>query len=239
MNFHSPDHLPRRERAFNAPTAVIALIAALALVHLLRMFLSDDADVDVLVLFAFFPARYSGEIIGFPGGLAADIWTFVTYAFLHGGLAHVGLNAVWLLVFGSPVAWRFGPVRFVVFCLVMAVAGSLAHLLSHWGDQVPAIGASAVVSGATAAAMRFVFSRGGMSIGGNRAGTHAPAEPLAVVLRHPPVLGFIVVWFVLNLAFGAIGGDVAWQAHIGGFLAGLLLFPMFDPPRRGGYLRAA
>ncbi|GGE47884.1 rhomboid family intramembrane serine protease [Agaricicola taiwanensis] len=240
MNFHSPHHVPRRERAFNAPASVLGLIAAFTVIYAVMAFLPERTYFETIVLFAFFPVRYGGEMIGFPGGVAADLWTFVTYTFLHGGMAHLVLNCVWLLVFGSPVAWRFGTRRFLIFCAVTAAAGALAHLLSHWGDTTPVIGASSVVSGATAAAMRFVFSRGGLSmIGGNRAAGHLPAEPLLVALRNPTVLGFIVVWFVLNLAFGLTAGDIAWEAHVGGFLAGLLLFPLFDPPGRGGYLRAA
>lgn len=239
MNFHSPHSHPHQQRAFNAPTVVLALIGAFAVIHLLRSFLSPDADVEVLGLFAFFPVRYTGEITGFPGGMAADLWTFVTYAFLHGGIEHLVLNCIWLLVFGSPVAWRFGMKRFLAFCLVMACAGSLAHLVTHWGDRTPVIGASAVISGTTAAAMRFVFSGGGMAIGGGAGASHRPAEPLRVVMRNRTVLGFVVIWFVLNLAFGVMGGDVAWQAHIGGFIAGLLLFGYFDPPHRSRYLRVA
>ena len=66
-----------------------------------------------------------------------------------------------------------------------------------------------------------------------------PASPLLTSLRNPQVLVFLGVWFLLNLLFGASSsisgyaeGTVAWQAHIGGFLAGLFLFPLFDPVRR-------
>ena len=88
--------------------------------------------------------------------------------------------------------------------------------------------------------MRFAFQRGGplsfWRTGGD-ADFRVPAAPLSRVLREPAVLVFLVVWFGINLLFGLIslpsgmgGGEVvAWQAHVGGFLAGLLLFSWFDP----------
>ena len=97
-----------------------------------------------------------------PGGLAADIWTFVTYAFLHGDLNHLVFNSIWLLAFGSPVARRFGTWRFLVFFAPSAAAGgALVHLATHFGQLLPMIGASAAISGAMAAVTRFVFRRGG------------------------------------------------------------------------------
>ena len=96
------------------------------------------------------------------------------------------------------------------------------------------IGASASISGFMAAAMRFVFQRSGPlgSIGRNDPEAYrVPALPLTAVLRDPRVLAFLGVWFGLNLLFGLgslslDGGEqqIAWQAHIGGFLAGLLAF---------------
>jgi membrane associated rhomboid family serine protease len=74
---------------------------------------------------------------------------------------HFGVNAVWLLAFGSAVARRFGAMRFLAFFAVTAAAGAAMHLLTNSGSQAPMIGASASISGAMAAAMRFAFQRGG------------------------------------------------------------------------------
>jgi membrane associated rhomboid family serine protease len=104
------------------------------------------------------------------------------------------------------------------------------------------IGASAAISGAMAAAMRFVFQRGG-PLGAFRDGDgedsnyRVPATPLFATLRDPRFLMFVGVWLGLNALFGlgtiSIGSEegqqIAWQAHIGGFVAGLLLFNAFDP----------
>jgi membrane associated rhomboid family serine protease len=226
-----------RQPILNVPPVVTAVLAVLALVHGLRALLSRSADLEILLMFAFIPARYESVFVPLPGGVAADVWTFVTYALLHADLTHLGFNAVWLLAFGTPLARRFGASRFLVFCAVTAAAGALAHLVTHAGQVQPMVGASAVISGAMAAAMRFAFQAGGgMQWRGNM---HLPAVPLFTALRDPRVLVFLAVWFGLNLLFGLgsvpiLGSDqpVAWQAHVGGFLAGLLLFGFFDPVPR-------
>jgi membrane associated rhomboid family serine protease len=171
-----------------------------------------------------------------PGGTGADVWTFVSYSLLHADWMHFGVNSVWLLPIGSAVARRFGPVRFLGFFAVTAAAGAALHLATHAGEQYPMIGASAAVSGAMAAAMRFAFQRGGPLgiLRGEDESYRVPAIPLTGVLSDARVLLFLAVWFGINLIFGITSPlsdqPVAWQAHIGGFLAGLLLFSWFDPP---------
>jgi membrane associated rhomboid family serine protease len=228
----------------NVPPVVTAMLAAMALVHAARAFvLSQRANVDLLLLFSFIPARYDPAVVaqGVPGGLGAQIWTFVTYALMHGDLTHILVNAVWFLAFGSAVARRFGPARFLLFFAVTAAAGAAVHLTTHFGEFVPMVGASAAISGFMAAAMRFAFQRGG-PLGLFRAhethAYHVPAAPLRAVLTDARVLAFLLVWFGLNILLGlgslSLAGDqeVAWEAHIGGFLAGLLLFRWFDPVGR-------
>jgi membrane associated rhomboid family serine protease len=190
--------------------------------------------------FAFVPARYGwNEFVagGFDDNLAP--WTVVTYAFIHADITHIGFNAVWLLAFGSAVARRFGSLRFLTFFALSAAAGALAHFVSHIGDIQPMVGASASISGTMGAAARFAFQSGGpldhWRVEGEAA-YRLPAPPLFVALRDGRVLAFLGAWFALNLLFGLgswsiIGEDqtVAWEAHVGGFLAGLLLFGVFDP----------
>jgi membrane associated rhomboid family serine protease len=229
------------EPIFNVPLVVIATASALILVHVGRMFLSDEQDIRFLLTFAFIPARYSTDFTdrSLPGGFGADLWTFFTYAFLHADLLHLGLNLAWLLPFGTALARRFGALRYSAFMLVMSAAGALAHLAGHLGEAVPMIGASAAISGAMAAAMRFVFQQGG-PLGLFRHGAdkayRVPAASLAATLRDPKFLLFLGVWLGLNalfglgtVSFGEEGQQVAWQAHVGGFFAGLLLFNAFDP----------
>lgn len=235
--------LVSREPIFNIPPVVVGLIALMALIHGVRaLLLGPEQDVELLLTFAFIPARFDASVIPggvLPGGTAAEIWTFVSYALLHADWTHFGINSIWLLPFGSAVARRFGALRFLIFMMVSAAAGAAFHLATHAGEPAPMIGASAAVSGAMAAAMRFAFQRGGpLSFlrQGDDTDYRVPAIPLSGVLRDPTVLGFLAVWFGLNLLFGLgslpLAGEdqvVAWQAHIGGFAAGLLLFSWFDP----------
>lgn len=233
-----------KEPIFNVPVVVIATIAVLLLVHAVRMLLLTDAQDDqFLLVFAFVPARYGTDLFasgGFPGGFAADLWTFFSYAFIHADLLHIGLNLAWLLPFGTAVARRFGAWRYTVFMLVTAAAGALAHLASHFGEMVPMIGASAAISGAMAAAMRFIFQPGSaLGLRGERGQSpyHAPAASLLATLGDFRFLMFVAVWIGLNALFGfgtlpmglEQGQEVAWQAHLGGFFAGLVLFDAFDP----------
>ncbi len=108
------------------------------------------------------PKRYDSSLLNLPipGGAGAKVWTFVTYSLLHANLTHLGFNVLWLLPFGSALARRFGAVRFFLFLAVTAAAGALAHLVTHEHAVAPMIGASASVSGAMAAAIRFAFVRG-------------------------------------------------------------------------------
>ena len=171
------------------------------------------------------------------------VWQLVTYAFIHGDITHLGMNSVWFLPFGSAVARRFGNLRVIGFFGATAAAGALTHLVTHWGELTPMIGASAAVSGFMAGSIRFAFQRGGplaMFRSEEPAAYLVPAAPLSSALRDPRIMVFLLAWFGLNLLFGIgsiglPGGEqsIAWEAHIGGFLAGLLLFPLFDPVPAG------
>ena len=243
---------PAGEPLFNLPGVVLALIAVLAGVHLLRVFVfTPQTDYEFLLEFSFLPLRYaSPEVLAqalggatLPGGEGAKVWTFLTYAFLHGSFTHLAFNALWLAVFGSALARRFGAMRFLGFSAVTAIAGAAAHLATHFGEPIPVVGASAAISGHMAAVARFAFDHGGplgMMRGNHPSAYRQPATSLARALSNPQVLTFLAVWFAVNLIFGmgslSFGGNsptIAWEAHIGGFIAGLALFSLFDPvPRR-------
>jgi membrane associated rhomboid family serine protease len=234
-----------REPIFNVPGVVLAIIAVCVLVLAGETYLfTDDQDNAFVYCFGFLPARYDGASLLPPGmcplGSGAEIWTFVTYAFLHGDVTHLTVNAIGFLPFGSAVARRFGATRSLGFFAVTAAAAALMHLATHWGEINPMIGASGAVSGFMAGAIRFAFQRGGplALIGTGEQGAYRiPAPPLSSALRDSRIVIFTAAWLGLNLFVGLIGGalfpggehTVAWEAHIGGFLAGLLLFPAFDP----------
>ena len=232
-----------REPILTLPGALTAYVVLIAAIHL-RVLLPPELENWTIDVFGFIPKRYDSTLlnIDFPGGTGAKVWTFVSYSLLHANLTHLGFNVLWLLPFGSALARRFGAVRFYVFMAVTAAAGALAHLLTHEHAIAPMIGASASVSGTMAAAIRFAFVKGSFlsfSRGDADEAAKVPALSLGQAFRDTRVLGFLGVWFGINIIFGlgsiaigADGGSVAWQAHIGGFLAGLMLFSLFDPVPR-------
>lgn len=237
----------RREPVLNLPPVMVWSLLVLAAIHAVRTYLlSPDQDAFVLAAFAFIPVRLTAPEtydIVWPGGLLGDVWTFLTYALLHGDWLHLVNNGFWMAAFGSPLAWRFGASRFLGLSAVGAVAGAAAHLaLSPYGVS-PLVGASAAISAQMAAVARFAFAPGGR-LSGRWVGPDAdfrPALTMAEMIRDRRVVTFLGVWFVLNLAFGLAftppgvqTGQIAWESHIGGFVVGLLFFPLFDPVRNRG-----
>jgi membrane associated rhomboid family serine protease len=179
-------------------------------------------------------------------------WTLFTYALLHGGWTHLILNCVALAVFGGPLERRFGPNRFFAFLVVAAIFGGLAYFFLRPLDIRPVIGASAAVSAAMAASARFAFAPGGpFGEGGfvfirGSAHSHAGTAAWSHMLTNGRAMGFLGLWFAatgLSGAFPQAAGAscaIAWEAHVGGFLVGLLLFDLFDPSheqRRAGVRR--
>lgn len=249
-----------RERMFNAPGVVVGVVALLVAIHALRMaLLSEEADVGILLDYAFIPLRSFlwlwpddaaavADRIAQAGGAeaarqiallrylveeqAGRPWTVLTYAFLHGNWAHVVLNCAWLMAFATPLGRRIGAVRTLVFLALTAIAGALTHFAIHPEAAVPVIGASAAASGAMAAAMRFAYGPRGPS---TIQAAFGPVRSLAEVARDRNVMIFFGVWFALNLVFGVFAeplgiapGGIAWEAHIGGFVAGFVLMPWID-----------
>lgn len=226
-----------RVPAINLPPVVVWLAATFVLVHGLRLVLSEEADSWVLLAFAFIPLRYS-EFAGLlPGGTGAWLWSPISYAFLHADAVHLIVNLVWMASFGGAIARRFGAARFLLLSLVSALGGAALHYALHSAEEGLVIGASGAVSGMMAATACFAFSPGG-PLSGDRSpqAYRIPAEPLGTVFTRSRALGFVVVWFAVNLLFGIAGGlvpgvsgPIAWEAHIGGFIAGLLCFKVLDP----------
>ena len=173
----------------------------------------------------------------------AKPWTLLTYAFLHGSWTHVLLNTH---LAGRVRAADRAPVRLgevLIFMAVTAIASSLAHWALSPMDFSPLIGASGSDSGLMGAATRFMFQPGAplgafASFGGPEVET-IPAAGLGQVFVQRRSLIFILIWLGTNFIFGAgaqiLGFSdmpVAWVAHLGGFFAGLILFPLFDRPFR-------
>ena len=220
---------PTRAPFLNAPAVVIVLIGALIAAHLLRVlgpFWIADPMVEYGVLN---PAVYSPaglHKMGFDSvALGLRLLPPVGHIFLHANIMHLAINCVWLLAFGPVVARRFGPVGFLLLFLLCGIAGAATFVVFLWGHDAGAVGASGAISGLMAAAIRMLRMR--------EPWLNAATLPLTPI-RSPQVMSFTVVWMALNLATGLIGTTltgglpIAWQDHLGGFLAGLFLAGPFD-----------
>ncbi len=224
----------------NAPWIVVVLIFVFVAVHLLRTSLNEDDLVWFILAFAFTPARYAPPAnlldLAFPGGALGDVWTFVSHMFLHGDWTHLVINCLWMLIFGSVVARRLGPLRFVVFSGLAAAIGAAANLVAYWGSFSVLVGASGAISGQMAASVRLMFAGHGSLAELNRPEvTYLPALTVRQTFANRRAMMFIMVWLGINLVFGAVGIGVsedikriAWEAHAGGFMGGLVLFSWFD-----------
>ena len=219
------------EPVFNLPPVVLCLIGVCVLVHVVdTYFLTENQYFFLLANAAFIPIRYSGQ---FDLDVTAFTSSF-TYAFLHGSIAHLAINMIWLAAFGSPLANRLGTLRFLVFWGLTSVCAVALHYVLHMLDQSPLIGASGAISGMMGAAARFGFKIDRSH--GRGAFSGAPL-PIAVCLRSRTVVTFLAIWMLVNLLTGLVSfapgldDQIAWEAHIGGFLAGFLGIDWVDKQR--------
>jgi len=163
-----------------------------------------------------------------PARLGADpepYWTLLTCMFLHGGWMHFIANMWTLYLFGDGVEDRMGPVQYLVFYLLCGVAASVTHLLTNATSTVPTIGASGAIAGVLGAYV-VLFPTA-------RITTIIPIFIFPFIVEIPAVV-FIGFWFVSQLFNGALSlasaesfEGVAWWAHVGGFVAGIALLPVF------------
>jgi membrane associated rhomboid family serine protease len=227
-----------REPIFNVPGTVVAVLALLAAIHGVRALLPPDDDAWLVYALAFVPARYQGLADELPGGETAVVTSFVTHMLVHGSLAHLIFNSAWLLAFGAAIAERIGGLRFLAFATFCGVSGALTFLVFNPGLAAPMIGASGAVSGLMGGTMRFLFSA--IDQGGLRRLREAPRSVPLMSLRETladrRVQLTTALWLFLNVlanfGFGGVDapGGIAWEAHVGGYVVGLLTFGFFDLP---------
>jgi membrane associated rhomboid family serine protease len=207
---------PPREPFLHAPGSVLGLIGVLIAIHLAVAFI--PISFDALVPYAFIPARYSE---GAP--VVELVLPLISHMFLHGSFLHLIINCAWLLAFGPVVARRLGGPAFLVFFLASGAAGALMELALAWGTPEAMIGASGGISGLMAASFRLM----------RWPGVSSGVRIVPIFSR--PILVFSGLWMLTNLFFGLIGfgtgnsgNQIAWQAHMGGYLFGLFAIGLFD-----------
>lgn len=227
-----PRQGPPREPVFNLSPVVLSLIVVCAGLHLMRVYLLGPEQGNAFIVrFGFIPVCYSQSCSGLNDYFVSPL----TYSLLHGNFAHLAINMIWLAAFGSPLANRLGAGRFLLFWIGTVLGAVALHYGLHSMDTAPLIGASGAISGMMGAAARFAFRIDRRRARGAFAG---PVLPVADVLRSRTAVVFLVVWLAVNLAtglgFGAseVGGTIAWEAHIGGFIAGFFGIVLVDrgPP---------
>ncbi|MBX6350382.1 MAG: rhomboid family intramembrane serine protease [Clostridia bacterium] len=215
------------------PTVTVVLIA----LNLYVWFREWTLPAEGLRLLAYelgvVPARIDLALTGPSAPDWGALSTLVTATFLHSSWLHVLGNMLFLWVFGDNVEARLGHVGFAVFYLAVGVAGNLAHVLANPGSLVPAIGASGAVAGVLGAYL--------LLHPGARVRTLIFLGIFITVIEVPAVI-LLLYWFAVQLANGLFAfqhpgvATVAYWAHIGGFVAGMVLLRLFAPrtsPRWG------
>lgn len=208
-----------RQPAFNAPASVLILIGVLIAAHMARVWSPHPGEI--ANAYALVPLAYTAQ-----APLLGRLVTPFSHMFLHIDSTHLAVNCLWLLVFGSVIARRFGAAPFFLYFLLCGLAGAAFFVAMDWGQDVGAIGASGAISGLMGGAFRMIRLR-------------EPYLNSAVLPLEPlfsrQVLTVSAVWLALNLVTGyfglglvGAGQAIAWQDHMGGYFAGLLLAGPFD-----------
>jgi membrane associated rhomboid family serine protease len=229
--------LPLRDtnRSSSFPVVNWAILALTGLVFLFELSLSPAALDRLFYNFGLVPSRLG---LNHPAQLLAQpqpLVTLITHMFLHDGWLHILSNMWFLYIFGDNVEDRMGSGRYLVFYLLSGIIAGLVEAIFTPNEQIPAIGASGAIAGVLGAYL-FMFPR-------------ARVFSVILIFIFPwfveiPAIIFLGYWFVIQLFSGvtslglletASSGGVAWWAHIGGFLFGLVFSRLFTPARQPAY----
>lgn len=205
------------------PWMTVFLMAINIAVFAYQLFLPEISSIKFVYRYATIPLEFKlGRNIQASPGLP-PILSLFTSMFLHGGWFHIVGNMLYLWIFGDNVEDRMGAIRFLVFYVMCGVVASLAQIYANFGSEIPALGASGAIAGVLAAYVR-LYPRAKVAV----------LIPVfyffrAVLLPAWIVLGF---WFLAQILEAQMNpakdmGGVAYFAHIGGFVAGLLFLPLF------------
>lgn len=227
--------------AINAPGVVLLLAGTMLVIHAGLQLVDSDTHNRVILTLAFLPARFqtlvefSGQLL--PGGELARVTSFFSYALLHGSWTHLAMNMVWMLAFGSVAARRLGVARFIGLSMLAAGVAAAFSLVLNWGTGAILVGASGAIAGQMAVAVRLIFAHGGTLMTSLRKDLSlVPPEPLLKLFTNKSAVVFMVIWLGVDMLSASSGllsdGRIAWEAHLGGFLTGLLVFGWLDPARK-------
>jgi len=180
--------------------------------------------------YAMIPAHLTSALEGtrevaqlpYEPGAPPALETIVTSMFLHGGILHLAGNMLYLFIFGAAVEEAMGHLRYLLFYLICGIASALAMAAFTPHSTVPVIGASGAIAGVLGAYF-VLYPRAKIS-------TILPIFVLMYFVEIPAIV-YLLIWFVAQLYAGLsqnpeVAGGVAWWAHVGGFLVGMLLGPL-------------
>ncbi len=222
--------IPIRDRnpSGTFPVVTISIIVLNALVFLYELSLGRNLD-SFLFQFGVVPLRvfYSADI---PDITLVDTYSpFLTYMFLHGGFIHLIGNMWYLWIFGDNIEDKLGRFRFIFFYLICGIGSALAHVFLNSQSGIPCVGASGAIAGVLGAYM-ISFPRARVLV----------IIPLFIIWQFIELPAIIVLgfWFLIQFFNGAAtissiegGAGIAWWAHIGGFVLGIVLIKIFSKQR--------
>ena len=218
------------------PVVTIGLIVINFLVFFYELSLgSQGSQLDnFLNAYSLVPCEYTSRCAVFPGTPSPFWLTLFSSMFLHGGWAHILGNMLFLYVFGIHVERSMGPVRYLLFYLICGLGANGLEILTSLGSNLPGLGASGAISGVLAGYL--------LLYPGSHVRTLIGLGFFFWVARIPAWV-FIGFWFLLQLTNGimaissAPAAGVAYSAHVGGFLTGLVLVRLFSQPHRVDRMR--
>jgi membrane associated rhomboid family serine protease len=220
--------IPLRDRnpSGSFPAVTLLIIVACTVVFFFELAAGREIK-HLFYAFALIPGRVTEDLQAGSPGWSGAIAPFFTSMFLHGGWLHLIGNMWFLWIFGDNVEDTLGPLRFLFFYLICGFAAGIAHYLADPNSMLPSAGASGAIAGVLAG---YVVLFPGARV--------LTLVPLGFFLQVMELPAFIVlgIWFVIQalsgfLSIGVSTGGVAWWAHVGGFLAGLILVRPLRPRR--------
>jgi membrane associated rhomboid family serine protease len=218
------------------PVVTFGLIVVNFLVFLYELALgAQGSQLDnFLNAYSLVPCEYAGRCAAYAGTPSPFWLTLFSSMFLHAGWAHILGNMLFLYVFGIHVERSMGPIRYLLFYLICGLGANALEIVTSLGSNLPGLGASGAISGVLAGYL--------LLYPGSHVRTLIPLGFFFWIARIPAWV-FIGLWFLLQLADGlmtissASSGGVAYSAHVGGFLTGLVLVRLFSQTHRVDRMR--
>jgi membrane associated rhomboid family serine protease len=216
--------IPLRDNTYSHsfPFVNVTIIVLNVLIFIYQQSLSEDLLVLFFYNFGVIPAQVISQVSA-GESLLATAFPFISSIFLHGSWLHLLGNMLYLWIFGDNVEDRIGHLGYLLFYLLIGIISCIAHIISVPGSQVPIIGASGAIAGIMGAYF-IAFPKA-------RILTLVPVFFYITFVQVPAII-FLPIWFVIQLinglsTAGMSADPVAWWAHIGGFISGVVLMPIF------------